>query len=87
VLRAQNLQTICDEHAAISEAIRSRAPDQARDAMLHHIEMIRRRVERAYGQGAATPADKPRPEALDPAASRPQTLPLFHLSHISHKLR
>jgi len=87
VLRAQNLQTICEEHTAISEAIRSRAADRARDAMLHHIEMIRRRVERTYGQGTGTPADTPRPEALDPAASRPQALPLFHLSHISHKLR
>jgi len=87
VLRAQSLQTICEEHAAICEAIRSRAPDRARDAMLHHIEMIRRRVERTYGKGAGTPADTPRPEGLDFATTRPQALPLLHLSHISHKLR
>src|SRR5512137_397413 len=87
VLRAQNLQTICEEHTAISEAIRARASDRARDAMLHHIEMIRRRVERTYGQGAGTPADTSRPEVLDSVASRPPALPLFHLSHISHKLR
>jgi len=87
VLRAQSLQTICEEHAAICEAIRSRAPDRARDAMLHHIEMIRRRVERTYGKGAGTPADTPRPEGLDSATTRPQALPLLHLSHISHKLR
>ena len=87
VLRAQSLQTICEEHAAICEAIRSRAPDRARDAMLHHIEMIRRRVERTYGKGAGTPADTPRPEGSDSATTRPQALPLLHLSHISHKLR
>ena len=87
VLRAQNLQTICEEHTAISEAIRCRASDRARDAMLHHIEMIRRRVERTYGQGAGNPADTSRPEALDSVASRSPALPLFHLSHISHKLR
>ena len=50
VLRAQSLQTVCEEHTAISEAIRSRAPERARDAMLHHIEMIRSRVERMYAQ-------------------------------------
>ena len=52
VLRAQNLKTICEEHAVIAEAIRRQAPDGARDAMLHHIEMIRTRVERAYGPEA-----------------------------------
>src|SRR5512136_3426678 len=87
VLRAQNLQTVCEEHAAISEAIRSRAPERARDAMLHHIEMIRRRVERTYGQGAGTPADTSRPGASDSTPSRSHALPLFHLSHISHRLR
>jgi GntR family transcriptional repressor for pyruvate dehydrogenase complex len=87
VLRAQSLQTICEEHAAICEAIRSRAPDRARDAMLHHIEMIRRRVERTYGKGAGAPADTPRPEGSESATTRPQALPLLHLSHISHKLR
>lgn len=87
VLRAQNLQTICEEHAAISDAIRSRAPERARDAMLHHIEMIRRRVERTYGQGAAISTDTSRPGASESAPSRPHALPLLHLSHISHKLR
>lgn len=87
VLRAQNLQTVCEEHAAIAEAIRSRAPERARDAMLHHIEMIRRRVERTYGPGAGAPADTPEHEATDPAGSESRVLPLFHLSHISQKLR
>jgi len=87
LLRAQNLQTICEEHSAISEAIRTRAPERARDAMLQHIEMIRRRVERTYGQGTAAPADASRPGAADSAPARPPTLPLFHLSHLSDKLR
>jgi GntR family transcriptional regulator, transcriptional repressor for pyruvate dehydrogenase complex len=65
VLRAHNLRTICEEHAAISEAIRGRAPERARDAMLHHIEMIRSRVERMYGQGAGTSVGISRPEFLD----------------------
>jgi len=60
VLRAQNLKTICEEHAVIAEAIRRQAPDGARDAMLHHIEMIRNRVERVYGPDAHGAAD-PRP--------------------------
>lgn len=51
VLRAQNLATIYEEHAAISAAIRRRAPNRARDAMLRHIEMIRSRVERMFGRG------------------------------------
>lgn len=87
LLRAQKLQTIYEEHTAISEAIRTRAPERARDAMLHHIEMIRRRVERTYGQGSAAPAESSRPGTSDATPSRPQALPLFHLSHISHKLR
>jgi len=48
VLRAQNLRTICDEHATIAEAIKARQSEQSRDAMLRHIEMIRTRVERTY---------------------------------------
>jgi GntR family transcriptional repressor for pyruvate dehydrogenase complex len=88
LLRAQNLQTICEEHEAISEAIRSRAPDRARDAMLHHIEMIRLRVARAYGQGAGASADATGPEAAGCSASRPQGLPSVPLLYISHnKLR
>jgi GntR family transcriptional repressor for pyruvate dehydrogenase complex len=81
VLRAQNLQTVCEEHAAISEAIQSRAPERARDAMLHHIEMIRSRVERTYGQGGGAPPETPRDSVLDAATSRPHSLPIFHLSH------
>jgi GntR family transcriptional repressor for pyruvate dehydrogenase complex len=81
VLRAQNLQTVCKEHAAISEAIRGRAPERARDAMLHHIEMIRSRVERTYGQGAGTPAGRPQSDTADSASSQPRALPIFHLSH------
>jgi GntR family transcriptional repressor for pyruvate dehydrogenase complex len=81
VLRAQNLQTVCEEHAAISEAIRGAAPERARDAMLYHIEMIRSRVERTYGQGAGTPAGRPRSDAADSANSPPRALPIFHLSH------
>jgi len=53
VLRAQNLETIYEEHAAVSAAIQRRAPAGARDAMLHHIEMIRSRVEGMFGQGDA----------------------------------
>jgi GntR family transcriptional regulator, transcriptional repressor for pyruvate dehydrogenase complex len=62
VLRAQNLKTICEEHAVIAEAIRRQAPDGARDAMLRHIEMIRSRVERVYGpeaRGVAGPRAHP----------------------------
>lgn len=45
VLKAQNLGAICEEHLAVAAAIRGRAAGRARDAMLHHIEMSRRRVE------------------------------------------
>jgi GntR family transcriptional regulator, transcriptional repressor for pyruvate dehydrogenase complex len=71
VLRAQNLETICEEHAAIAQAIRDQAHDRARDAMLHHIEMIRSRVERVYG-----------PDAQRSAGPRPplQTISLFSQS-------
>jgi len=58
VLRAQNLETIYEEHAAVSAAIQRHAPDSARDAMLHHIEMIRSRVESMFGRGQeAAPTD------------------------------
>jgi GntR family transcriptional repressor for pyruvate dehydrogenase complex len=56
VLRAQNLSEICEEHVAICAAIRKRAPDRARDAMLRHIERIRSRVEEMYRQAADSPA-------------------------------
>jgi DNA-binding FadR family transcriptional regulator len=56
VLRAQNLDAIYREHAAVAAAIRRRAPDGARDAMLHHIEAIRVRVERMFGPGQAAAA-------------------------------
>ncbi|MCX5735004.1 MAG: FadR/GntR family transcriptional regulator [candidate division NC10 bacterium] len=65
VLRAQNLETICEEHTAIAQAIRGRAPDRAQDAMLRHIEMTRNRVERVYGpdaHGAAAP--RPHPQSF-----------------------
>jgi DNA-binding FadR family transcriptional regulator len=65
VLRAQNLETICEEHTAIAQAIRGRAPDRAQDAMLRHIEMTRNRVERMYGPdtlGASVP--RPHPQAF-----------------------
>jgi GntR family transcriptional repressor for pyruvate dehydrogenase complex len=81
VLRAQNLRTVCEEHAAISEAIRGRAPERARDAMLHHIEMIRNRVERTYGQGTRTSAGASRTAPVEPATSLSHALPIFHLSH------
>jgi hypothetical protein len=59
VLRAQNLETIYEEHAAVSAAIQRRAPARARDAMLHHIEMIRSRVEDMFGQeDIGGPADR-----------------------------
>jgi DNA-binding FadR family transcriptional regulator len=45
VLRAQNLGAICEEHLAVAAAIRARSGERARDAMLYHIEMSRRRVE------------------------------------------
>lgn len=45
VLRAQKLGAICEEHQAVASAIRTRDAERARDAMLHHIEMSRRRVE------------------------------------------
>jgi GntR family transcriptional repressor for pyruvate dehydrogenase complex len=59
VLRAQNLETIYEEHAAVSAAIQRRTPARARDAMLHHIEMIRSRVEGMFGQAdAGVPANR-----------------------------
>jgi GntR family transcriptional repressor for pyruvate dehydrogenase complex len=65
VLRAQNLETICEEHTAIAQAIRGRAPDRAQDAMLRHIEMTRNRVERVYGPDAYGAADpRPHPQAF-----------------------
>jgi GntR family transcriptional repressor for pyruvate dehydrogenase complex len=67
VLRAQNLETICEEHTAIAQAIRGRAPDRAQDAMLRHIEMTRNRVERVYGpdaRGAADPRSHPQAFSL-----------------------
>jgi GntR family transcriptional repressor for pyruvate dehydrogenase complex len=81
VLRAQNLQTVCEEHAAISEAIRSRAPERARDAMLHHIEMIRSRVERMYGQEGGTATGTPQPEPVGVVPPMPHALPILHFSH------
>ena len=81
VLRAQNLQTVCEEHAAISEAIRKRTPERARDAMLHHIEMIRSRVERMYGQGAGRSTESAEGLASAGATPRQHGLPIFHLSH------
>jgi hypothetical protein len=69
VLRAQNLETIYEEHAAVSAAIQRRAPDRARDAMLHHIEMIRSRVEGMFGQEiAGVPSE--RIPAIDTAGGR-----------------
>ncbi len=59
VLRAQNLRTICDEHAIIAEAIKAGKSEQSRDAMLRHIEMIRTRVERTYGGAAAREESRP----------------------------
>jgi GntR family transcriptional regulator, transcriptional repressor for pyruvate dehydrogenase complex len=56
VLRAQNLRTICEEHAAIADAIKRGLPDESRDAMLRHIEMIRARVERTYCRDEAAAA-------------------------------
>ena len=67
VLRAQNLETIYEEHTAIAQAIRGRAPDRAQDAMLRHIEMTRNRVERVYGpdaRGAADPRSHPQAFSL-----------------------
>lgn len=67
VLRAQNLETICEEHTAIAQAIRGRAPERAQDAMLRHIEMTRNRVERVYGpdaRGAADPRSHPQAFSL-----------------------
>lgn len=81
VLRAQSLQTVCEEHTAISEAIRSRAPERARDAMLHHIEMIRSRVERMYAQDARPSTRTPRAEPFDLAPRMPPARPILHLSH------
>jgi GntR family transcriptional repressor for pyruvate dehydrogenase complex len=80
VLRAQNLKTVCEEHAAISEAIRRRAPDGARDAMLHHIEMIRTRVERMYRQDAGAPAGPARPDSSHLRTVGSPALPILHLS-------
>ncbi len=45
VLQTQNLEAICDEHAAVLDAIRARAPERAKIAMMYHIEMIRDRVQ------------------------------------------
>ena len=67
VLRAQNLETICEEHTAIAQAIRGRAPERAQDAMLRHIEMTRNRVERVYGAdalGASVPRSHPQAFSL-----------------------
>jgi len=47
-LRAQDLAAVCEEHLTVAAAIRERAAERARDAMLYHIEMSRRRVEEMY---------------------------------------
>lgn len=48
ILEASDLDLVFAEHRAVADAIRARAPELARDAMMHHIEMIRNRVERLY---------------------------------------
>jgi GntR family transcriptional repressor for pyruvate dehydrogenase complex len=50
ILRTENLAVVCEEHAAILAAIRGRAPERARDAMMHHIQMIRDRVRGMLGR-------------------------------------
>ena len=73
VLRAQNLRTICEEHATIAEAIKGGAPERSRDAMLRHIEMIRTRVERTYGREQAS-ADHARSGLRRMTASSPTAI-------------
>jgi GntR family transcriptional regulator, transcriptional repressor for pyruvate dehydrogenase complex len=50
ILEATDFGAVCREHRAVANAIRARHPGEARGAMVHHIEMIRCRIERMYGQ-------------------------------------
>ncbi len=45
LLEAADAGAVCEEHRAVADAIRARDAVKAREAMMHHIEMIRRRVE------------------------------------------
>ncbi len=57
ILESSDFQAVCDEHRAVAEAIAARAPARARDAMMRHVEMVRARVERRFGEEAARQAD------------------------------
>lgn len=50
ILEAADFDAVCEEHRAVTRAIRARDADAARAAMVRHIEMIRFRIERKYGQ-------------------------------------
>jgi GntR family transcriptional repressor for pyruvate dehydrogenase complex len=45
LLELADAALVCEEHRAVAEAIRAKDPVKAREAMTHHIEMIRGRVE------------------------------------------
>jgi len=45
LLEAADFDTVCEEHRAVADAIRAHDATKAREAMMHHIEMIRGRVE------------------------------------------
>lgn len=45
LLEAADVRTVCEEHRAVAAAIRARDAVKAREAMMHHIEMIRSRVD------------------------------------------
>ncbi len=75
ILEAADFKAVCEEHRAIAEAIEARTPERAREAMMHHIEMIRARVERMYRRplpsaaGAAAETDL-RPPRRHPRVAR-----------------
>jgi len=73
VLRAQNLSDIWEEHLAVAAAIRARAADRARDAMLHHIEMSRRRVEEMCREAGSPGSSAPGMAAAPSGSLTPHT--------------
>lgn len=45
LLEVADVGAVCEEHRAVAAAIRDRDPVKAREAMMHHIQMIRARIE------------------------------------------
>jgi len=54
LLEAADVGAVCEEHRAVAAAIRARDPVKAREAMMHHIEMIRGRAAEMGQRGTTS---------------------------------